>query len=52
MVSNPNHPLFYGDDNDRMPAFADEGILSDQQIRLVADWIRQDWYRGTEEPEG
>lgn len=51
MVSNPSHPMFYGDNNDRMPAFADEGILSDQQIELVVDWIRADWYRSTEEPQ-
>jgi len=27
-----------------MPAFGDEGILSEAEIGLVADWLRGDWY--------
>lgn len=43
MVRNPSHPLYYADNNDRMPAFGDEGILTDAEIELVVDWLRQDW---------
>lgn len=46
-VSNPSHEDFYGEDNDRMPAYGDEGILSEEKIGLVVDWLRGDWY----EPE-
>ncbi|QGJ72124.1 Menaquinol-cytochrome c reductase cytochrome b subunit [Planctomycetales bacterium 10988] len=38
MVSNPEHPQFYPDSNDRMPAF--EEILSQREIGLIVDWIR------------
>ncbi|MGY8776884.1 MAG: cytochrome b N-terminal domain-containing protein [Longimicrobiales bacterium] len=44
MLRNPSHPLYYADNNDRMPAFGDEGILSEAEIGLVADWLRGDWY--------
>jgi ubiquinol-cytochrome c reductase cytochrome b subunit len=49
MISNPAAPRFYGDKNDRMPAFAvDEGdgsknILTQQQIELLVDWLRGDY---------
>lgn len=43
MVENPSHPLYYGDDNDRMPAFGIEGILTAHEIELVVDWLREDW---------
>jgi ubiquinol-cytochrome c reductase cytochrome b subunit len=43
-LANPAHPEFYGDQNDRMPAFGEKHILSTQQIRLLADWLRGDWY--------
>ncbi len=52
-VSDPEHPRFYGEDNDRMPSFLEEGILTEAQIGLIADWIRQDWYRpAAEESDG
>jgi ubiquinol-cytochrome c reductase cytochrome b subunit len=50
-VSNPEHPRYYGDDNDRMPSFLDEGILTRDQIGLIVDWIRQDWYRPAAEEQ-
>lgn len=28
-----------------MPAFATDGILTDESIGLIADWLREDWYR-------
>lgn len=43
MVRNPSHPLYYAGNNDRMPAFGDEGILTEAEIGLVVDWLRQDW---------
>jgi ubiquinol-cytochrome c reductase cytochrome b subunit len=43
-LNNPGHPNFYGDHNDRMPAFGEKQILSPQAIGLVADWLRGDWY--------
>jgi ubiquinol-cytochrome c reductase cytochrome b subunit len=44
MVHDPSHESYYGDDNDRMPSFGVEGILSEKEMRLVVDWLRGDWY--------
>ncbi len=49
-IANPSHDSFYGDRNDRMPAYAVEGILTDTDIGLVADWLRGDWYGAAEVP--
>jgi quinol-cytochrome oxidoreductase complex cytochrome b subunit/mono/diheme cytochrome c family protein len=46
IISNPAHERFYGDGNDRMPAF--EKLLSAEQIGLLADWLRGDWYRAAD----
>jgi ubiquinol-cytochrome c reductase cytochrome b subunit len=43
-ISNPEHERFYGDRNDRMPAFGEEKSLTAQEIGLVADWLRGEWY--------
>jgi ubiquinol-cytochrome c reductase cytochrome b subunit len=43
-LNNPAHPDLYGKRNDRMPAFGAEQILSEQQIGLIADWLRGTWY--------
>ena len=43
-ISNPAHPAFYGERNDRMPAFGSKGILDSTQIGLIADWLRGAWY--------
>jgi ubiquinol-cytochrome c reductase cytochrome b subunit len=43
-INNPAHADFYGERNDRMPKFSDDGILTEQQIGLVADWLRGTWY--------
>lgn len=50
IISDPTHQRFYGESNDRMPSFGGggEGVtprLSAEQIGLVADWLRGDWYR-------
>ncbi len=44
IINNPGHIRFYGKRNDRMPAFGDEKILDAQQIAMIADWLRGDWY--------
>ena len=49
IISNPAGPRFYGEKNDRMPAFAaDEkdptkNILTRKQIELIVDWLRGDY---------
>jgi len=50
IIADPTHERFYGESNDRMPSFgvAEEGAMpamSDEEIGLVADWLRGDWYR-------
>ncbi len=49
-LNNPGHADFYGDRNDRMPAFGEKHILTPEQIGLLADWLRGDWY-GAGEPQ-
>ena len=46
IIHDAAHPRFYGDRNDRMPAFGTEEILSEGEIGLLVDWLRGDWYRG------
>ena len=48
IISNPKHDRFYRKKNDRMPAFAEDGILDAKQIGLIADWLRGDWYTANE----
>ena len=48
IVSNPEHDRFYGEDNDRMPSFGKDNKLTDREIGLIVDWLRQDYY----EPSG
>jgi ubiquinol-cytochrome c reductase cytochrome b subunit len=49
-VQNPAAKQFYGDKNDRMPAFAEHPAgslrnqLNPEQVDLIADWLRRDWY--------
>jgi ubiquinol-cytochrome c reductase cytochrome b subunit len=44
-ISDPKHERFFGERNDRMPSFGTEKMLTAQEIALVADWLRGDWYR-------
>ncbi len=44
-IRDPSHTRFYGDRNDRMPAFGPDGILTDDEIGLLVDWLREDWWR-------
>jgi ubiquinol-cytochrome c reductase cytochrome b subunit len=43
-ISDPVHARFYGKRNDRMPAYGPDKILTPQEIGLVADWLRGEWY--------
>ena len=43
-ISNPEHPRFFGDNNDRMPAFGREKTLTLKELGMIADWLRGDWY--------
>ena len=43
-ISDPTQERFYGENNDRMPSFLKEGILTWIEIGLLVDWLRQDWY--------
>ncbi|MEP6778564.1 MAG: menaquinol-cytochrome C reductase, partial [Gemmatimonadaceae bacterium] len=43
-VSDPSHERFFGDNNDRMPSFGKEKTLTLQELGLVADWLRGDWF--------
>ncbi len=50
IISNPAAPRFYGMKNERMPAYAktpespENNILTRQQIGVLADWLRGEWY--------
>ena len=43
-IGNSGHERFYGERNDRMPAFAEEKRLGEPEIGLIADWLRGEWY--------
>lgn len=43
-IGNPKHEKFYGEKNDRMPAFGEEKILDAESIALLTDWLRGEWY--------
>jgi ubiquinol-cytochrome c reductase cytochrome b subunit len=44
MLHDPSQPRYYGDRNDRMPSFGVDETLSREQMELVVDWLRRDWY--------
>lgn len=54
-LSNAGHSRFYGENNDRMPAFQKDpknpanNILTARQIELVVDWLRRDYYEPAKE---
>ena len=45
MLHDPTEERFYGEDNDRMPSFGAEKILTEDEMGLVVDWLRGDWVR-------
>lgn len=48
LISDPAHVKFYGSRNDKMPSFGQERILDRQSVELLADWLRDDYYRRSE----
>jgi ubiquinol-cytochrome c reductase cytochrome b subunit len=42
-ISNPGHERFYGERNDRMPAFGAKKMLDEEAIGMIADWLRGEW---------
>ena len=42
-IRDASHPRFYGDRNDRMPAFGPDEILSEVEIGLLVGWLRGEW---------
>jgi len=44
LISDPSHPHFYGNRNDRMPAFGRDRILDAREAGLLVDWLRGAWY--------
>ncbi len=44
-IAHAGDERFFGERNDRMPAFGVTHMRTDQEIGLVADWLRGDWYR-------
>ncbi len=46
MIHDPADPSYYGDDNDEMPSFGVDEILTEEQRQLIAEWLRQEWYEG------
>ena len=49
-ISDPSHARFYGERNDRMPAYGPDKILTAAEIGLVTDWLRGEWYEPTADP--
>jgi ubiquinol-cytochrome c reductase cytochrome b subunit len=39
-LENPEDERFYGDENDRMPCYGRDGKLTDEEIKILSDWIR------------
>jgi len=54
-IQDPSHARFYGDNNDRMPAYAKDpdnprnNILTQREIELLVDWLRGDWYESSQD---
>ena len=50
LVSDPTHERFYGQENDRMPSFADDldhpenNNVSLRELSLIVDWLRGQYY--------
>jgi ubiquinol-cytochrome c reductase cytochrome b subunit len=39
-IRDPAHDRFYGERNDRMPRYGPDGILDDDTLGLIVDWLR------------
>ena len=49
MIRHPSGERFYGDNNDRMPSFAEfaepeRNRLSPQELETIVRWLRGEWY--------
>jgi hypothetical protein len=42
LISDPTHADFYGSRNDRMPSYLKDARLTEREIGLIVDWIRED----------
>ncbi len=49
-IADPAHERFYGENNDRMPSFANQPIPDHRSIELIVDWLRGEWFVLGEEP--
>ncbi|MBP3558776.1 MAG: cytochrome b N-terminal domain-containing protein, partial [Thermoguttaceae bacterium] len=50
-IADPTQRRFYGDKNDRMPAYCPtEGdkLMTEKEVGLLADWLAGKWYRAPE----
>jgi ubiquinol-cytochrome c reductase cytochrome b subunit len=49
-IGNPEHERFYGEKNDRMPAFYNspdapaQNLLDQESIQMIVEWLRGEWY--------
>jgi ubiquinol-cytochrome c reductase cytochrome b subunit len=54
-LSDPGHERFYRDENDNMPAFAQDLAapathkVSVRELSLIVDWLRGEYYRASDE---
>ncbi len=39
-IGNPEEERFYGDDNDRMPCYARDAKLTNEEISIISSWLR------------
>lgn len=44
LIHNPAQDQYYGQRNDRMPAFGEKQILTQESLGLLTDWLRGEWY--------
>jgi len=51
-ISNPADERFYGDENERMPLFGKEQQLKPDEIGMIADYLRGDWYEPPQQRSG
>jgi ubiquinol-cytochrome c reductase cytochrome b subunit len=42
IIKNPAHERFYGNRNDRMPAFGEDNRLDDASIAMLVTWLRRE----------
>ncbi len=50
VIRNAAHPRYYGKNNDRMPKFGPDGIMTEREIGLLTAWLRGEWYEPSNNP--